>query len=76
MNRLPRAGALADLDPNAMVSIGVAAWYLGVSVDTMRKYDVDGRFPADSRTPGRQRRYRVSRILRAVSSSGRAGSSR
>lgn len=43
------------------VSIGDAARILGVSVDTMRRWDKTGELPA-VRTAGKQRRYLVSDI--------------
>jgi excisionase family DNA binding protein len=52
---------MASLDPLpptglADLTVGEAASRLGVAVDTLRRWDRSGRFPA-KRTPGGQRRY-------------------
>ena len=41
-----------------LVAIGVAARILGVSIDTVRRWDAAGHLSAH-RTPGGQRRFRV-----------------
>lgn len=43
------------------VSIGEAAKSLGVSTQTLRRWDLDGKLVAE-RTPGGRRRYRVSDV--------------
>lgn len=43
------------------VSIGEAAKTLGVSTQTLRRWDIDGKLVAE-RTPGGRRRYRVSDV--------------
>ena len=40
------------------VSIGDAARMMGISVDTLRRWDENGKFTAAKRTPGGQRLYR------------------
>lgn len=53
----------------SMVSIGVAAKMLGVTVETIRQWERDGKIAA-TRTPGGQRRFasaEVERVLRAES---------
>lgn len=47
-----------------MLPIGRAARFVGVSIDTLRRYEADGRISA-KRTPGGQRRFAVS-DLRAL----------
>ncbi|MEY2341404.1 MerR family DNA-binding transcriptional regulator [Acidithiobacillus sp. IBUN Pt1247-S3] len=44
------------------VPISVAARFLGVSVDTLRRWDASGKYPADFRTPGNDRRYDMGRL--------------
>jgi hypothetical protein len=58
---------LDELDPSDLVSIGHVARYLGLSDSRLRQLDRAGRLTPDTRTPGGQRRYRVSSV-RAFSS--------
>ncbi|RMG19848.1 MAG: MerR family DNA-binding transcriptional regulator [Methanobacteriota archaeon] len=44
------------------VGIGMASRLLRVSVTTMRRWDRNGKFPADKRTKGEHRRYLLSRF--------------
>lgn len=48
--------------PERLVSIKEAAELLGVSKSRLRAWDDNGKFPA-VRTPGGQRRYRLSDIV-------------
>ncbi|HNH96830.1 MAG TPA: MerR family DNA-binding transcriptional regulator [Microthrixaceae bacterium] len=48
---------------DTLVSIGTAALLLGVSVDTMRRWEIEGRITS-TRTPGNQRRYELADIER------------
>ena len=48
---------------DALVSIGTAALLLGVSVDTMRRWEAEGRITS-TRTPGNQRRYDLAEVER------------
>lgn len=43
--------------PDDLLSIGQAAAIAGMSVDTLRRYESEGRIEA-RRTPGNQRRFR------------------
>lgn len=44
--------------PPTQVAIGEAARILGVSIDTVRRWESDGKL-ASTRTPGGQRRFRL-----------------
>ena len=46
-----------------LVSIGVAARILGVSISTVRRWEADGHVTSQ-RTPGNQRRYLVADLMR------------
>jgi len=50
------------------LSIGEAARLLGVSVDTLRRWEADGLIAA-TRTPGNQRRYDLAEIERVRAAS-------
>lgn len=63
---------MPDTDPYAdpeldeeWLSIGEAAALIGLSVQTLRRYDISGRLSAH-RSPGGQRRYRRSDVLDAL----------
>ena len=45
-----------------MVSTGEAAVFLGVTPQTMRRWDREGRLVPDGRTPGGRRRYDLARL--------------
>lgn len=45
-----------------LLTIGEAARYLGVSVDTLRRWDSDGRLRSIRLTAGGHRRYRRDEI--------------
>ena len=47
----------APSDPSDLIAIGEAARILGVSVDTIRRWERDGKL-AGTRTLGGQRRFR------------------
>ena len=53
-----------------LVSIGEAAKLLGVSVQTLRRWDVEGKL-VPQRTPGGQRRYEVKTLGKEQLSEGR-----
>lgn len=42
-----------------MLSISEAAAVMGVSANTLRRWEREGKFPPPARTPGNHRRYRV-----------------
>lgn len=44
--------------PQPTLTIGEAARYLSVSIDTLRRWDRDGRLRAERLTPTSPRRYR------------------
>ncbi len=45
-----------------MVSIHEAAEFLGVSAQTFRRWEREGKLIADERTPGGRRRYNLARL--------------
>jgi putative resolvase len=45
-----------------MVSIHEAAEFLGVSAQTLRRWEREGKLMADERTPGGRRRYNLARL--------------
>lgn len=47
---------------NHLIPIGEAARYLGISVGTLRRWDRCGYFTSDSRTMGKHRRYKLSKL--------------
>lgn len=61
-----------DPEHDGWLSIGEAASLLGLSIETLRRYDASGRLKA-FRSPGNQRRYRRSQINAALTSEGVAG---
>jgi predicted site-specific integrase-resolvase len=44
------------------ISIGEAAKFLGVSTQTLRRWELEGRISPDERTKGGQRRYDISKL--------------
>lgn len=57
--------------PDELLTPAQASALIGVSVQTLRRYDREGRLPA-ARTPGNQRRFRRSDVLGLVSTDGAA----
>lgn len=51
-----------ELSPDDLLPIGTAAAMVGVSVDTLRRYESEGKITA-RRTPGNQRRFRRADVL-------------
>ena len=45
------------------ISIGKVAILIGVAVSTLRRWDTDGKLPADFKTVGKHRRYNSQTIL-------------
>ena len=45
------------------LSIGAAAFLLGVAVSTLRRWEKESRFFSDFRTPGGHRRYALDKLL-------------
>lgn len=54
---------MCPMTTDTRLSIGEAARLLGVSVDTLRRWEADGLIAA-TRTPGNQRRYDLAEIER------------
>ncbi|HET7736436.1 MAG TPA: helix-turn-helix domain-containing protein [Nocardioidaceae bacterium] len=51
-----------ELSPDDLLPIGTAAAIVGLSVDTLRRYETEGKITA-RRTPGNQRRFRRADVL-------------
>jgi len=49
-----------------MVSIHEAAEFLGVSAQTLRRWEREGKLLPDERTPGGRRRYDLTRLAQSV----------
>lgn len=54
-----------EVSPDDLLPIGTAAAMVGVSVDTLRRYEAEGKITA-RRTPGNQRRFRRADVLALV----------
>ncbi len=54
---------MIDINSKKFYSIGEAAEYLGVHVQTLRNWDRQGKFKPDSISPGGTRRYGAKRYL-------------
>jgi molybdopterin-binding protein len=61
----PGAGAEANLDDDRTIRIGQAAELLGVSVETIRRWEADGRLTT-ARSGGGQRRVAIADVSRLL----------
>jgi molybdopterin-binding protein len=62
-------------EPAAMIRLGLAAEMLGVSVETLRRWEADGRL-ATTRSEGGQRLVDVAEVTRLLTERRQAASSR
>lgn len=73
--RYSRDMAVSRRQPLALVRVGQAAEMLGVSVDTLRRWETDGRLPMD-RSSGGQRLVAIDDVARLIDERRRASRDR